>query len=240
MLYTEENAKANIRNRDGKRVFYLAKADQLTPGARDWLRRERIEILPAETAKPDRFQLLSGGYAEEKPEHMTHLNAEVLVSKTHPRIRFRGCMDTLEAELILAQLAVPENIAAHLSEILALARTLIRCDVLNEPVPDAPLCGLTQEQQRSRSHRPQDFYGQPHFMPEAADGLAMARLNRARCAAREAELHAVNAFTDRDGIPTRTDILRALNRMSSMLYILMIQLKAAGKPGHWNPTKTNP
>ena len=61
MLYTEENVKANIRNRDGKRVFYLAKADQLTPGARDWLRRERIEILPAETAKPDRFQLLSGG-----------------------------------------------------------------------------------------------------------------------------------------------------------------------------------
>ena len=48
MLYTEQQVKANIRNRDGKRVFYLGRGDQLTPGARDWLSRERIEILPAE------------------------------------------------------------------------------------------------------------------------------------------------------------------------------------------------
>ena len=226
MLYTEEAAKANIRNREGKRVFYLGTGDQLTPGARDWLQRERIEILPASQARPDRFRLLSGGYTEEKPEHMTHLNGEYLVFKTHPRIRFRGAMDTLEAELILAQLAVPDPMAAQLEEILSLARMLIRCDVLEEPVPNGKLCGLTEEDQRSRSHRPQDYYGQPHFMPSAADGMAIARLNRARCATREAELKAVDAFSDRDGRPTRPDILRALNRMSSMLYILMIQLKA--------------
>ena len=40
------------------------------------------------------------------------------------------------------------------------------------------------------------------------------------------ELAAVDAFSDRDGIPTRPDILQALNRMSSMLYILMIQEKS--------------
>ena len=85
--------------------------------------------------------------------------------------------------------------------------------------------GLTQEELRSHSHRPQDFYGQPHFMPSAADGQAMARLNRARCAAREAELSAAEAFSDREGKPTRVDILRALNRMSSMIYILMIEKK---------------
>ena len=62
-------------------------------------------------------------------------------------------------------------------------------------------------------------------MPEYMDGEAILWLNRARCAAREAELRAVAAFTDRDGVPTRVDILQALNRMSSMLYILMIRLK---------------
>ena len=62
-------------------------------------------------------------------------------------------------------------------------------------------------------------------MPSAADGEAMARLNRARCAARDAELKAVAAFSDRDGNVTREDLLRALNRMSSMLYILMVQRK---------------
>ena len=224
MLYTEEAAKANVRNREGKRVFFLGKGDQLTPGARDWLRRERIEILNAEQARPQRYYLRGGGYLEEKPEHMTHLNGEVLVPKTHPRIAFRGAMDTLEAELILAQLAVPD-MEKQLGEVLELARKLIRWDVLEEPVEAERLCGLTEREQRERSHRPQDFYGQAHFMPSAGDGMAIARLNRARCAAREAELKAVAAFADREGNPTRVDILRALNRMSSMIYILMIQAK---------------
>ena len=224
MLYTQEAAKANVRNREGKRVFYLGKADQLTPGARDWLRQERIEILPAEQARRERYQLMGGGYLEEKPEHMTHLNSQYLVFKNHPRILFRGKLDTLEAELLLCQQAA-DHLVMPLGEILALARRLIRCDVLEEPVPQEKLCGLTEEEQRRRSHFPQDYYCQPHFMPEVTDGPQILQLNRARCAAREAELAAVAAFSDREGNPTRVDILRALNRMSSMLYLLMIQEK---------------
>jgi len=156
---------------------------------------------------------------------MTHLNAEILVPKTHPRIAFRGKMDNLEAELILCQMA-SDSLAAPVGEILTLARRIIRCDVLEEPLPDDRLCGLTQEEQRRRSHFPQDYYGQPHFMPSSEDGPVIARLNRTRCAAREAELAAAEAFSDREGNPTRPDLLRALNRMSSMLYILMIQEKS--------------
>lgn len=225
MLWDEQAVRANIRNRDGKRVYYLGKGDQLTSTARDFLRRERIEILPGSQARPERYRLLSGGYAEEKPEHMTHLNGEVLVPKTHPRIRFRGKMDTLEAELILCQL-VPGSPEGALGEILALARKILRCDVLEEPLRQDTLCGLTQDEQRGRSHMPQDYYGQPHFMPQASDGSVIAGLNRARCFAREAELAAVEAFSDRDGNLIREDIPKALNRMSSMLYLLMIQEKA--------------
>ena len=225
MLYTEESVRANIRNREGKRVFYLGKGDSLTSRARDWLRRERIEILSADLAKVERYCLANGAYLEEKPEHMTHLNAEILVPKTHPRIVFRGAVDTLEAELILAQLAAP-SVSGKLEEILTLARKILRGDVLEEPLEDAALCGLTESEQRRRSHFPQEYYGVAHFMPSAADGEAMARLNRARCAAREAELRACEAFSDREGNPTRPDILRSLNRMSSMLYILMLEQKA--------------
>lgn len=224
MLYNEEAVRNNIRNRDGKRVFYLAKGDQLTSSARDYLGRERIEILPAEQAKPERYKLLSGGYLEEKPEHMTHLNSQYLVPKNHPRILFRGKLDTLEAELLLCQQAA-EHLVTPVGEILALARRLIRCDVLEETVPQEKLCGLSEEEQRKRSHFPQEYYGQPHFMPAVTDGPGILQLNRARCAAREAELAAVAAFSDREGNPTRVDILRALNRMSSMLYLLMIQEK---------------
>ena len=225
MLWDEQAVRANIRNRDGKRVYYLGKGDQLTSTARDFLRRERIEILPGSQARPERYRLLPGGYAEEKPEHMTHLNGEVLVPKTHPRIRFRGKMDTLEAELILCQL-VPGAPEGALGEILDLSRKILRCDVLEEPLRQDTLCGLTQAEQRERSHMPQDYYGQPHFMPQASDGSVIAGLNRARCFAREAELAAVEAFSNRDGNLIREDIPKALNRMSSMLYLLMIQEKA--------------
>ena len=227
MLYSLEAVRANLRNRQGKRVFYLGRGDQLTSGARDFLARERIEILPAEQAKPQQYRLLNGGELREKPEHMTHLNAEVLVPKTHPRILFRGAMDTLEAELLLAQVELCKPYDEQTGQILEFARQIIRCDVLEQPVPEEKLCGLTEQEQRSRSHRPQDFYGQPHFMPAAADGKALLLLNRARCAARAAELAAVAAFSDREGNPTRPDILKAMNRMSSMIYIVMIALKAS-------------
>ena len=219
MLYSLEATRANIRNRDGKRVFYLGKGDQLTSDARDFLTRERIDILPAEKARPERYRLLSGGFMEEKPEHMTHLYGDVLVPKTHPRIVFRGAMDTLESELLLCQLEVP-HLEKELGQILELARDLLRWEVLNEPAQERTLCGMTAKELRERSHRPQDFYGQPHFMPAATDGASVLRLNRVRCAARYAELKAVAA------VPEREDILRALNRMSSCLYILMIQEKS--------------
>ena len=149
--------------------------------------------------------------------------------KTHPRIAFRGEMDTLESEIILCQLVADAETKKALGEVLGFARVLIRCDVLNEPVPTSRLCGLTEQEQRRHSHFPQEFYGQPHFMPEAADGEVIARLNRCRCAARTAERMAVAAFTDGEGNPTRADLLRAMNRLSSMLYILMIRLKSKGR-----------
>ena len=226
MLYTRESARANIRNRDGKRVFYLGKGDQLTSDARDYLNRERIAILSAQQARPERYRLLSGGYMEQKPEHWTHLNGDILVPKTHPRIRFRGAMDSLEAELLLSMLEAEGAVRDQLVQVLALARNLVRWEVLEELVPDEPLCGLNQQELRERSHRPQEYYGQPHFMPAAEDGRLLLQINRTRCAARAAELAAAEAFTDREGRLTREDLLRAMTRMSSMLYLIMIQLKA--------------
>ena len=111
-------------------------------------------------------------------------------------------------------------------EILDLARRVIRCEVLEEPLEPGKLCGLTEAEQRQRSHRPQDFFGIPHFMPDASDGAAVLALNRCRCTARAAELAAVEAFSDREGNPTRVDILQAMNRISSMIYILMVRIKS--------------
>ena len=226
MLYTRQNAMENIRNRDGKRVFYLGKGDQLTSDARDWLSRERIPVLPAQ--KKESYQLLGGGTVTEKPEHMTHLNNQLLVSKTHPRIAFRGAIDLLEAQLLLCQSMADELFYGKLQQALDLTRQLIRWDVLEEPAGEVTLDGMDGEQLRKRSHFPQDFYAVPHFMPAGKDDKLLLQINLARGQARQAELAAVHAFSDREGNPTRLDLLQALNRLSSYLYILMIEIK--GKP----------
>lgn len=223
MLYTEEAVRANIRNRDGKRVFFLDPKDTLTSGARDWLQRQRIQIRPASEAPIATYKLQNGGIFHSKPEQYTHLHSDVLVPKTHPRIHFRGAIDTLEAELLLCYSAVHIK---ELLDILELARHLIRCEVMDEPVQWETLCGLTEIQLRQRSHHPQEYYGQPHFMPGPQDPPAVLQLNRCRCAVRTAELAAAHAFMDPEGNCTRPDILKALNRMSSTVYILMIQAKA--------------
>ena len=225
MLYDRKAVQENIRNKDGKRVFYLGKGHQLTSDARDWLTGERIPVLPGESAKPAQYRLLNGGVLSEKPEHMTHLNAECLVSKTHPRIAFRGCMDTLEASLLLAAAECEGTVRTQVEEALAYARYLLGQEVLEQPIVCKALGGMDEKQLRQRSHRPQDFYGKPHFMPAPTDGKALLLVNAARCKAREAELMAAKAFQDTECLPTRPDLLQALNRLSSFLYLIMLQLK---------------
>lgn len=225
MLYTQENVRANIRNRDGKRVFYLDQADTLTPSARDYLRAEGIAILPAQQARPAEYVTENGAVFREKPEHYTHLRSNILVPKTHPVIAFRGAMDTLQAQLLLAQAAAPRAMQSKIGQILSFARNILRWEVLQEPVQMGTLLGLTSEELRAHSHYPQKYYGIPHFMPECSDGESILRLNLARCAARNAELAAAHAFGSE-----RADLLQALNRMSSAIYILMIQQKAALSP----------
>lgn len=225
MLYDEHSARDNVRNKDGKRVFFLGSTDQLTPSARDWLREQRIEILPDAEARPARYRLLGGGFCKEKPEHMTHLNAQLLAPKTHGRIAFRGALDLLEAEIILCKLKTG---IGQLQEALELARLLMRCDVLEQPVGEVCLGGLTAAQLRQQSQFPQAHFGIAHFMPEASDGETVARLNRCRCMVRQAELAACRAYETAGGKCARPDMVEALNRMSSFIYILMLKEKAKG------------
>ena len=202
MLHTEETVRAGIRVKDGSRVYYLPEGDRLTPSAQDWLRNENVRILRPQDAPPKVYTTLSGGTLTGKPEHMTHLYGNVLVPKDHPRIAFRGMIDALEAEILLCQ-----STAA-------------------QPVAEVKLCGLDAQALREHSHHPEKYYGQPHFMPSYTDGSTLLQLNRVRTLVRQTELACYRAFSDRDGAVTREDMILALNRLSSLCWILMIRCKA--------------
>lgn len=217
MLYTLEHVRDNLRTRDGERVFFLGEGDSLTSSARDFLTRERIPILPAKKAAITRYRGLDGAWYDEKPEHMTQLTGDLLVPKTHPRIVFRGRLDSLESVLLLLSLEEP-GVQEPVLELLDFVRRMLRAEVLDTPLPEGKLLGLSQEELRTYSQLPQKYLGTPHFMPEPKHGLTVARLNRLRTQVREAELAAAAAFPQ-----GREDIIRGLNRLSSAVYILMLK-----------------
>ena len=229
-LFTESSVRACIRVKDGRRVFYLGPDDRLTPSAQAWLQQEHIELIHGEQRPPKVYETLFGGTLTEKPEHMTHLHGNVLVFKDHPRIAFRGMIDALEAEILLAQQAAHREgfsrLVRDLGEILAFVRSLIRADVLGEPVKEVRLLGLTAAELRERSHYPQKYYGQSHFMPSYRDPAPLLAVNKVRTVVRQTELAAYRAFRDENGAVARSDILLALNRLSSLCWILEIRLRA--------------
>lgn len=233
-LFTLSSARACVRVRDGRRVFYLGPDDRLTPSAREWLNLEHVEIISGEQPSPMTYQTLFGGELTQKPEHMTHLQGNTLVFKDHPRIAFRGCIDTLEAEILLCQRAAQHEgyatLRAELSEILQFVRNLIRCDVLGETLDEFQLLGFTPEQLREQSHFPQKFFNQSHFMPEYTDLLTLLALNKVRTTVRATELAGYRAWRDENGAVSRGDLILALNRLSSLFWILEIKLKAGKYP----------
>ena len=238
-LLTEERVR-QMSDNGTRGPVVVARGDVLTPSARSFLREHRVEVVypqgKEETAPgAARYQTAFGVGLEEKPEHMTHLRGNILVFKDHPRIAFRGMIDLLEGEIALCQqVCVREGVpglAEELEEVLDFVRRFIRFDVLSEPVGEVKLCGMTPEELRERSHYPEKYYGQGHFLIHYTDSPAILAVNKVRAVVRQTELAAYRAFRDENGGVARGDIILGLNRISSLLWIMMIKLKA-GKYGH--------
>lgn len=235
-LLTEERVR-QMSDNGTRGPVVVARGDVLTPSARSFLREHRVEVVYPEESAPGaaRYQTAFGVGLEEKPEHMTHLRGNILVFKDHPRIAFRGMIDLLEGEIALCQqVCVREGVpglAEELEEVLDFVRRFIRFDVLSEPVGEVRLCGMTPEELRERSHYPEKYYGQGHFLIHYTDSPAILAVNKVRAVVRQTELAAYRAFRDENGGVARGDIILGLNRLSSLLWIMMIKLKA-GKYGH--------
>jgi ethanolamine utilization cobalamin adenosyltransferase len=182
------------------------------------------------TIKPDRYESAYGGFFATKPEHMTQLHGAKLVFKDHKVIRLRGMIDSFEALLLQTQLTLLElklpRVADDLEQTLNFVKTLMRCEVLAEPVPEMVLLGMNEDEIRRKSHDPKKYFGVGHFAPSISHGKPVILLNTLRTEIRKVELCAYDAFKDEYGQPSREDIIQGFNRLSSVYYIMMIQVLA--------------
>lgn len=208
----------------------------LTPAARDFLREQGVTLTfapkgaaPAAmttTAIPTRnggavyVDAATGESLDHKPEDMTHLRGNLLVPKTHPRIEFRGRLDSLMAQLLEVQLTAQEEgrpqAAEELEELLAYVRKILGAEVKDEPLEEIALLGMDSARLRWASHHVKETLGIDHPVPNYRMGRLCVALNRLRTQVREVELSAVRAFPAGE----RGDIVEGLNRLSSCVYIL--------------------
>ena len=251
-LITEQDLRAEIGGKD-LRSYRVDRGTIVTPSARQYLSDRKIELLVGEEApaqptraaaplspsgaegtepKKARFIGPDGGNFTEKPEHLTHLSGNRLVTKGHPRIAFRGRMDSLQSKIMELQVRAVELgngvLAEELDELLDFARSLLAAEVTGRPVDDVPLLGLELDEIRAMSHNPKKTFGLGHIRPHYSMGALCVGLNALRSEVREVELAAFRAFSGNDGALDRLDVLRALNRLSSAFYILMYRHLPSG------------
>ncbi len=174
---------------------------------------------------------LGGQKPMEKPEHMTHINGKKLVPKSHPRIRFRGKLDYLQALLIGIIIDVEgygyREMARDLAGVLKYLMQIMSAEVREQPLDPLDFHGLSQAEIREQSQHPDRFFGISHIFPQPGNGKLMAQLNLLRTEVRELELAALDAFHGQPEGQDRPDIIQSLNRLSSLVYVFMLRLASS-------------
>jgi len=215
----------------GCSVYETEPDTYITDAARIYAREHGMEIRSLSSASMSMSPLdksvgfvdyESGRTYTSKPEHMTHIRGNILAPKTHPRIALRGKLDSLEAEIISLQADAAEcgmdSLIKDLEDLLSLTRNILAAEVKEEPLAPIMLWGMDADALRHASHDVRSSVGIDHPIPNYKMGKFAAKLNIVRTKVRETELSAAHAFGNE-----REDILTALNRMSSAVYLLFLK-----------------
>ena len=154
------------------------------------------------------------------------------MTKEHPRIWFRGKVDSAIAAAILVQKQLQPVLAPELQGLLADLRSWLgwamRCEVLDEAVPVLSMGPFSREAVRRLACHPEELGLEP-LCPDAAEGSIFTLLNWLRAIIRETEVAAAFAFRKQDGTLERPDILELLDGLSNAVYAFMLLVKAGDR-----------
>ncbi len=240
-IITETELRDRYKN-DRFEIFVMNEGEKLTPAAAQFLTDRRIKILKKQIdinhailPKEGWICLPSGRHVMEKPENYTHLRGKILVSKNHPVIKFRGQLDLLEANFITCiNLAVSsgyQEMAYELNIVFLYLQEIMRAEVRDKPLPFIDFKGWSDDEVREYSHHPEKYFGVKHALPDPKYGMLYGEANKLRAMIRQLEITAVEAFCGEDGDHCeRLDIILALNRLSSLIYIIICKFVG----GHYN------
>ena len=170
------------------------------------------------------------------------------VRKDDPLILFRGALDHCQAEIIVTQAMLDQEILFarsidpaieaslkrlqnDLQELVDILRDIMTAEYTGEPLKGVHsdgsggtfrLFGLTLDELQEHSHNAEEHYGVPTMTrPDHRYGEVYAHLNLIRTELRQVESAGVRLYLDQAGNASREDILYVLNRLSSAAHVLM-------------------
>lgn len=246
VLTENELRKIIGKNKNNITEFHIEKGQIITPSAKSYLSERNIELKYVDKLsqidnklkeniedivkeKTYKYTTIFGAKLDEKPEHMTQLYGNLLVFKDHKRIIMRGKVDSLESKILDTQIICQKNgmpkLVKDLQEILDFVRNIMRCEVLEEKLQDFTLLGLTSDELREQSHNPKKYFGIGHEFPTYEMGEVVIAINSLRSTTREVELSAYEAFKGEYGQVEREDLIKALNRLSSVFWIIIYKIR---------------
>jgi ethanolamine utilization cobalamin adenosyltransferase len=210
---------------DAGRAFVEADAAKTGQGEEPALRR--VPVLTGKNQRDAATCLLCGQTLGTKPEALTSLDGKALVAKNDPRLKLRGKLDTAIAHAVWIQAEFAPGggktaLAHWLADVRSALGRVLKAEVSGEAMPPVVMGEFDEAAIHAISHHPLKYIGHDHLVPEVSHGVQVARLNLLRAQIREAELAAADVFIDRDFKITRPDIMQALNRLSSAVYVLML------------------
>ena len=258
MIVTEAELRDQLRTPTlGAQVVIPAGA-RLSPSAADFIKQWSLVAVDAPTARPavtpaqpasgsdwDKASVFPvdftgsiptctccGMEVTKKASALTQLNAHHFASKTHPRIKLRGRVDSLHAKVLLIQRMAKEAgenaLARDLGTVAAYCRELTSAEYNERLVAPLQLQTWSVDDIHRATHDPKGMLGIEHLTIGEDDTELQHWLNIVRTDAREIEILALETFPSPHH-PFGESICHAFNRLSSIFYFLQLRMKAGAE-----------
>lgn len=252
MIVTEADLRDQLRRPFSGAQVVVPVGARLSPSAADFVKHWKLQLVegggePTATQaapngarawdSPSTFPVVKnetpptctccGTPVETKPDALTQLNACHYAAKNHPRIRFRGRIDSLHALVMLVQVRAKAlgagDLVEDLGTVAAYLREIMSAEYNERPVADVSLADWDEAALHRATHDPRGVLGVPHLAISEADPELQHWLNVCRTQAREIESTALDAFPSPHH-PYGASICHAMNRLSSVFYFLQLLL----------------
>ena len=221
MVLSEDILKIKYR-KEAFDVFEIEKGTLLTPSAKQFLNEKGIRLVikgeedPVLTKQNEfgeeteekiiyekpKYVGKNGECYFEKPEYMTVVDGNVLISKNSKLISLRGKIDTFLAELLLNTKEIEQSsnnkLIKDIETVIKFIQNIIVAEKLDKILENQILLdSKTIKDIKEIIDNPKEYFKKGHLLEVSLNSdLTIHKLNRLRFLARELEIQAIDYFVE--------------------------------------------